>query len=56
MTQEILIGIFIRKQINKAFEAFDKIVESTREIIRPNRKEERKHRPKKIYSMNYKRL
>jgi len=56
MTQEILIGIFIRKQITKAFDAFDKIVEGTREIIRPNRKEERKHRPKKLYSMNYKRL
>ncbi len=56
MTQEILIGIFIRNQVKKAFAAFDKIVESTREIIRPNRKEERKHRPKKLYSMNYKRL
>ncbi len=56
MTQDILIGLFIRKQIKKAFEAFDKIVKSTREIIRPNRKEERKHHPKKLYSMNYKRL
>ncbi len=56
MTQEILIGIFIRKQIKKAFVAFDKIVESTREIIRPNRNVKRKHRPKKLYSMNYKRL
>jgi len=56
MTQDILIGIFIRKQVKRAFEAFDKIVEGTREIIRPNRKEERKHRPKKLYSMNYKRL
>jgi len=56
MTQDILIGIFIRKRVKKALEAFDKIVESTREIIRPNRKEERKHRPKKIYCMNYKRL
>ncbi len=56
MTQDVLIGLFIRKQIKKAFEAFDKIVKSTREIIRPNRKEQRKHRPKKLYSMNYKRL
>ncbi len=56
MTQDILIGIFIRKRVKKALEAFDKIVESTREIIRPNRKEERKHRPKKLYCMNYKRL
>jgi hypothetical protein len=56
MTQDILIGVFIRKHIKKALEAFDKIVEHTKEIIRPHRKEERKHRPKKLYSMNYKRL
>jgi hypothetical protein len=54
--QDILIGMFIRKQFNKALKIFDEIVYKTREIIRPNRKEERKHRPKKLYSMNYKRL
>ena len=56
MTRDILIGIFIKKQYEEALNAFDKIVSSTREIIRPNRKNERKHRQKKPYSMNYKRL
>ena len=56
MTKDILVGIFIKKQYEKALEYFDKIVYSTREVIRPNRKNERKHRQKKPYSMNYKRL
>lgn len=55
-TQEILIAVFIRKQYKKALNSFDKIVESTREIVRPNRKIERKKKPKRPYSMNYKRL
>lgn len=55
-TQDILIAIFLRKQIKKAIEAFDKIVFNTREIVRPNRKFERKKRVKRPYSMNYKRL
>ncbi len=55
-TQDILIAVFIRKQYKKALNAFDKIVESTREIVRPNRKVERKKKPKRPYSMNYKRL
>jgi hypothetical protein len=55
-TQDILIGIFIRKTINKALNAFDNIVSKTREIIRPGRKKERKKRPKRNYSMNYKHL
>lgn len=56
MTQNILVGVFIKQQYKKALDAFDKIVYSTREIIRPDRKNERKHRQKKPYSMNYKRL
>lgn len=56
MTKDILVGIFIKKQYETALEYFDKIVYNTREIIRPNRKNERKHRQKKLYSMNYKRL
>lgn len=55
-TKDILVGMFIKKQYKKALESFDKIVYSTREIIRPNRKNKRKHRQKKTYSMNYKRL
>ena len=56
MTQDILIGVFLRNQFEKAIEAFDKVVSGTREIIRPGRSNPRKQRPKKPYSMNYKRL
>ncbi len=56
MTQDILIGAFLRNQFEKAIEAFDKVVAETREIIRPGRSNPRKQRPKKPYSMNYKRL
>lgn len=56
MTKDILVGVFIKQQYEKALKAFDDIVYNTREIIRPGRKNERKHRQKKPYSMNYKRL
>ena len=56
MTQDILLMVFIRKQFDKALDAFDKIVANTREIIRPGRSEPRNKKPKKLYSMNYKRL
>ena len=56
MTKDILIAIFIRKEYKKALKAFDDVVFKTREIIRPGRSEERNHRPKKLYSMNYKKL
>lgn len=56
MTQEIIIGVLIRKQFSKALEAFDHIVAQTREIIRPGRNNPRNKKPKKIFSLNYKRL
>jgi hypothetical protein len=56
MTQDILIAVFLRKQFEKALNAFDKIVAETREIIRPGRSNPRKKRPKQLYYMNYKRL
>ncbi len=56
MTQDILISVMIKKQYKKALEAFDDIVEKTREIIRPGRKVSRKIKQKRPYSMNYKRL
>jgi hypothetical protein len=56
MTKDILIAVFIRKDYKKALEAFDDVVYKTREIIRPGRSVERNHRPKKNYSMNYKKL
>lgn len=56
MTREICIGLFLKRLIKKALKAFDKIVKNTREIIRPDRKNERKHHLKRLYHMNYKRL
>jgi hypothetical protein len=56
MTQEILMAVMIRKQFDKALEAFDQIVQKTREIIRPGRSVPRNKTLKRNYSMNYKRL
>jgi len=56
MTRNICVGMFLKNLIKKALKAFDKIVKSTREIIRPNRSNERNHHQKKLYHMNYKRL
>ena len=56
MTQDILIAVFLRREFNKALSSFDKIVEATREIIGPGRSNPRNKKPKKLYSMNYKRL
>lgn len=56
MTLDILIPLFVRKQYKDALKAFDQIVSETREIIRPGRVVPRKHRQKKPYTMNYKRL
>lgn len=53
---DMLIPVFIRKKLNKFLKYFDRIVYGTREIIRPNRKNERKKRPKRQYHMNYKPL
>jgi hypothetical protein len=56
MTLDILIPVFVRKQYKKALKAFDQVVSETREIVRPGRSIPRKKRPKKSYSVNYKRL
>jgi len=55
-TKDILISVFIKQQFTKAIATLDDIVYKTREIIRPDRKNERKHHVKKTYRMNYKRL
>lgn len=55
-TMDVLIPIFIKNKYREALQAFDKIVEDTREIIRPGRSNPRNKKPKKLYSMNYKRL
>jgi hypothetical protein len=56
MTQDILIAVIIKRQFDKALQAFDSIVAQTREIIRPGRVNPRHKRAKKPYAMNYKRL
>ena len=56
MLQSLFVPIFLKKKFKKAIEAFDDLVYKTREIIRPNRKNPRNHKPKKLYNMVYKRL
>jgi len=56
MTQDILVGVFLKNQFRKAIQAFDSLVGRTREIIRPGRNVVRNKKYKKPYSMNYKRL
>lgn len=56
MLQQILIPSFIRRKFELALRAFDELVAKTREIIRPNRSNQRKHKPPKRYYMNYKNL
>ncbi len=53
---DMLVPTFIYKKYREALHAFDLLVWNTREIIRPGRSNPRNKRPKKPYSMNYKRL
>lgn len=55
-TQDVLIGVVFKKKYEEALKAFDKIVSSTREIVRPGRSFEPNKGSKEINSMNYKRL
>lgn len=55
-TMDMLVPTFIRKEYRAALQAFDILVEKTREIVRPGRSNPRNKKPKKPYSMNYKRL
>ncbi len=56
MFYDISIGIFIKKDFKKALEAFDGLMSKTCEIIRPGRANPRKHKPKRGYYMNKKKL
>jgi hypothetical protein len=56
MFYDIAIGIFIKKDFKKALEAFDELMTKTCEVIRPGRANPRKHKPKKAYCMNKKKL
>ena len=56
MLHNILIPSFIKNKFNQAIKAFDQVVYNTRELVRPDRSNPRKHKPKRKYYMNYKRL
>jgi hypothetical protein len=56
MVREIASKVFIDKMIQPAIAAFDLIARATTEIVRPNRKLERRRIKKKPPSMNYKQL
>lgn len=56
LLSHLTIGLFIKKIVPDALNAFDAIVEKTTEIVRPGRKNVRNKRPKKYYYMNYKPL
>lgn len=56
MVKEIISKVIIGKMIRPALDALDKILKSTTEIIRPNRKFPRNKIKKKPPSMNYKQL
>lgn len=56
MVKEICSAVFIKKVTRKALQAFDQILASTTEIIRPNRRFERRKIKKKPPAMNYKHL
>lgn len=56
MVREIIARVFIGKIIIPAIKAFDTVLKSTTEIIRPGRKFPRKKIKKKPPSMNYKQL
>lgn len=56
MVKEVCCKLFINKLTIPAIEAIDKILKSTTEIVRPNRKFPRKKIKKKPPSMNYKQL
>jgi len=53
---DMAIPMFLKRKFNESLETFDEIVYKTREIVRPDRSEPRPKKPKKPYSMNYKKL
>ena len=56
MLYDIAIGIFIKKDIKRALDAFDQVMTKTCEIVRPGRANPRNHKTKKVYYMNKKKL
>lgn len=56
MMYDIAIGIFIKMDFKKTLDAFDQLMAKTCEIIRPGRANPRKHKNKRVYYMNNKKL
>ena len=56
MRMDMAIPMFIKSKCKQAIQAFDRLIYLTREVLRPNRKNPRKKRPKKQYHSNYKPL
>jgi len=56
MFYDIATGIFIKKDIKGALEAFDRVMTKTCEIIRYGRANPRNHKTKRTYYMNKKKL
>jgi hypothetical protein len=54
--RSILTPLFLKRIVRESIDAFDDIIYKTREIIRPNRSNQRKNKPKKPTNMNYKPL
>ena len=54
--RDAMVAIFIKRMYKRALDAFDNVVKKTTEIIRPGRLLPRKHRTKKLFHMNYKKL
>ena len=51
---DMIIPMFLKQKRTEALISFDKIVEQTREVIRPGRKHPRKKKSKKPHYINYK--
>jgi hypothetical protein len=51
-----VVAIFIKGMVREAIEAFDRVALKTTEIIRPGRKNPRKHRRKHPPAQAYKRM
>lgn len=56
MILEILIGVMIKIKCKQALQAFDNIIEKTREIIQPDRSKPINMKTKRSYAIKYKRL
>ena len=52
MVMDMAIPMFIKRKFKQALKAFDQLIYLTREVVRPDRNNPRKKRPKKQYHMN----